>query len=762
MPGAFRWILIICFLFFLHGCRNQDAPNPAAPAPSWVSKEQGKADFDTAMEKLRMYQKLGHLDKAIGEARNLLELVRDGGGAEQSAMAYSVAGDIYLSTGRRNEAFRYAYLAEDKAVSAKNPKLLAAVLNNIGNIHAAQKHDADAIYAYNEALSLLAGILKNEPESIHAKHLALTVHMNMARVYITVKNMLSLDEEKTLDHHLEKAGSLLNALPEEEETAKNRIALSNLIFARIKDRGFSKAVEPECREAILLLESAARYYEKKDDAYGLSASHGFWGRIYLFSNNLEKAESHTQKALMYGLSGDFPELQYRWHWHMGQILRLRNQTDAAVSAYERAVSVLTPIRTRLFMGYREQDATFRDRVKPVYLELVELYFAQAAKLSSTLEKEKSLLQAKEVLEKLKTIELEEYFQDECVVPVQENVMNIQDIDPDTALYYPVPCRDALHLLVFIRGKPFHAKVDIPESRLSVFVESFRRKLMAYGNNLYLEEAKTLYTSLIRPVKTRLEEAGVTTLVVSPQGILRLIPFSSLHSGEGFLVEELAVATIPALGVTNREEEMQPDQHEALLQGLSEARQGFTPLPSVKNELTAIRSILQKGRMEGDILMDKDFTMDQVENRFSENRPVIVHMATHGVFGRDPEDTFLLTHDGRLTMDQLESLIRITRSRGLSVNLLTLSACQTAMGDERAAFGLAGVAVKAGVKTAVATLWFVDDQAAAAAMKGFYENLLLREMPKAMALQAAQQKMLAEEQFAHPAFWAPFLLIGNWR
>lgn len=96
-----------------------------------------------------------------------------------------------------------------------------------------------------------------------------------------------------------------------------------------------------------------------------------------------------------------------------------------------------------------------------------------------------------------------------------------------------------------------------------------------------------------------------------------------------------------------------------------------------------------------------------------------------------------------------------------MELLTLSACQTATGDDRAALGLAGLALKAGARSAVASLWFINDQASGALVMDFYRALASGRLSKAKALQAAQRAMIADPLLGHPAYWAPFLLIGNW-
>src|SRR5207253_10699992 len=134
----------------------------------------------------------------------------------------------------------------------------------------------------------------------------------------------------------------------------------------------------------------------------------------------------------------------------------------------------------------------------------------------------------------------------------------------------------------------------------------------------------------------------------------------------------------------------------------------------------------------------------------------------GHFDSDAKKTFVLTFDSKLTLDELEQLLRPSQLRDKPVELLTLSACQTAAGDDRAALGLAGIAIKAGARSAFATLWFVNDQSSTLLVSDFYQQLRDHsEMSKAKALQVAQVKLQADPRYAHPCYWAPFLIIGNW-
>jgi len=150
----------------------------------------------------------------------------------------------------------------------------------------------------------------------------------------------------------------------------------------------------------------------------------------------------------------------------------------------------------------------------------------------------------------------------------------------------------------------------------------------------------------------------------------------------------------------------------------------------------------------------------VANAFETKPYKIAYFSTHGKFENNPKDSFLLTYDGELDMDDLKGFVSIHQFR-TPVELLTFGACETAAGNELAALGLAGVAVKTGAKSAVGTLWKVPEKSTAQLMARFFCELCDDPtLSKAKALQNAQEWLL-DEYRAYPFHWAPFLLIGNW-
>jgi CHAT domain-containing protein len=160
------------------------------------------------------------------------------------------------------------------------------------------------------------------------------------------------------------------------------------------------------------------------------------------------------------------------------------------------------------------------------------------------------------------------------------------------------------------------------------------------------------------------------------------------------------------------------------------------------------------------ILNQQFTSAALAKLVQRGSANIVHLATHGQFSSRQEDTFLLTWEGRINVKQLSELLR-NRENRQAIDLLVLSACDTASGDDRATLGLAGLAVKSGARSTLATLWPVKDKAAALLMTQFYEHLREPGMTKAEALQKAQVDVLSETDFAHPFFWSTFVLVGNW-
>jgi CHAT domain-containing protein len=298
-------------------------------------------------------------------------------------------------------------------------------------------------------------------------------------------------------------------------------------------------------------------------------------------------------------------------------------------------------------------------------------------------------------------------------------------------------------------------VAVAEADVTRAVRQFRKLLEKRTTLEFRRPAQQLYSWLVRPYIEDLASQGIDTLVFVPGGALRTIPMAALHNGERFLVERFAVAVTPSLKLL-APKALVPSETRLLLAGVSDSVQGFPALEGVRKELAEIRDLYG-----GELLLDDDFQLTRLEEEFRERRPGVVHLATHATFTGDPHTSFVLTHDGKLTMDGLSELVGAGRFSEEPLELLVLSACSTAAGDDRAALGLSGVAVRAGARSAMGSLWNVSDEASSELVVGFYRALDRPGVSKAQALQHAQRQLLASHGFEHPFYWAPFLVINNW-
>jgi CHAT domain-containing protein len=265
----------------------------------------------------------------------------------------------------------------------------------------------------------------------------------------------------------------------------------------------------------------------------------------------------------------------------------------------------------------------------------------------------------------------------------------------------------------------------------------------------------LHDWIMKPVEPELGASGINTLVFVPDGALRTIPMAALYNGSQFLIEKYAVAVTPGLSLTDPRP-INRETVKLLSAGLSDSVQGFPALPNVTKELESIQQIYG-----GKQLLNDQFKISRVEGELKEQPFTILHIASHGTVEKDVNNSFILAYDGKITMDRLGELVGLYKYRNTPLELLTLSACETAAGDDQAALGLAGVAVKAGARSALATLWFIDDAATSDLVTEFYLQLQNPAQSKARALQRAQLSILKDPARQHPSYWAPFLLINNW-
>ena len=690
-------------------------------------------------------QSLGYHQKALTLCKKNLLIAEKNKSLADKILFYSVFGDLLLSLDDLSGSVKNLKIALKHAKEFKNPTLLAFVLNNIANALIVDTKIETGIRTYDKALSLLAKSDKPKADAgLKAKIL-----MNLTYILVKVGTY-----EDTITAY-QNAFNHIKTLPNNHTKALNYIFLSQLSRQIVQFFPDKNINFPET--SFNLLTRARTIGEKQQDDKILSMSNGYAGQFLEESSKFSQAIQKTRNAIFFAEQKNLKEILYLWQWQLGRLFKSIDEENKAIHSYKDAIWTLSKIRGELFNGIRMHTNVFETNVKPVYIGLTDLYLSQADKENDPAIKERKIILARNVMESLKNAELQDYFEDECVSKNQKNKSDTLDRTPEgVALLYPIALPDRLSILLTLPDCIKKYNVNINYKNLNTIVKQYRKQVQSRISNQFLDNSKELYEYLIRPVEKDIKAANIHTLLVAPDGVLRLIPFSSLYDSKQFLIEKYAIVTVPAIGLTDTS----PYGHKnnkILINGLSDAVQDFSGLQSVDKELNDIKRIMN-GK---NIYLNDNYTVFNITNEFKTNDYSIVHFATHGVFEGTGKNSFLLTYESQLNMNYLEYLMSLGKYRGHQVDLLTLSACQTALGNERAALGLAGVAVKAGVRSAIATLWYVDDEATSLTISEFYRQLKKTNISKAKALQNAQKKLIAQQKYWHPVYWAPFLFIGSW-
>jgi CHAT domain-containing protein len=683
-----------------------------------------------------------------GEAYRVAGYLRDAGNDLQAALAKAEhANDQSLIAASSGALGNLAFMSRRTAVAEpllkrsrdiasrlRDPAILAASDNDLGNLYASTGRPVDAERAYAEAIA--------SAEAARDDALAATAETNAARL------ALRRQDPAGSVALLKRAVDTLERLPASYNRGMALVSAGSAVFES------ERPLTADARTvAARSFRGAADTAETLRNPTLSSLAQGGLAHLYERENQLDEASRLTDRAAFAAQQAAAPELSFRWDWQRARLALRRGQTETALTNYRRAIAELQSVRQDIPVEYRDGRSSYRTTFGPVYLQFSDLLLRRAS--ADPARATPLIKEARDTIEQLKQTELQDYFRDSCVSSFVARRRSIETIAPGTAVIYPIALPDRLELLVSFGDEQRQFTSPIPEASLRDEVQRFRELLEKRTTNEYLVPARQLYDQIIRPIEPVLAAHHIDTLVIVPDYTLRTVPFAALHDGTGFLLDRYATAIAPSLYLTDpRPLNIAPGT--ALVLGISMSVQGYVPLPNVEREVAAVHDI--EGGQE---LLNDAFSRARFEAELKRVPYNIVHIASHGQFGSDPSQTFVLAFDGHLTMDDLEADIKYGERRDNALELLILSACETASGDDRAALGLAGVALKAGARSALATLWYISDQASGDLVVNFYHNIQSGKVSKAHALQQAQRALAADPRYAHPAYWAPFLLIGNW-
>ena len=707
-------------------------------AASLYEKEGKVMDQSRALvQAAQASESMGQVNQALRQLDLALALAQNTRDQTWIATVLNSLGHAYLASRQPDAAITHLNQALETA--PKDSPIVGAVHNNLGLAQVAQKHWPQALASFNAAADRAAA----------AGDRPLTVRTNIN----AGRTALALNQPEEARDRFDKALDGLKDMEPSHEKAASLIQIG-LGYHQLQ------AAMP-AMSTPLLLRAAGTYVEaatvadKIGDVRTKSYADGYLGHLYETEHRYDEGLQLTRRAIFSAQAANAPESLYRWEWQLGRLLADTGKLDEAIASYDRAATVLKPIRTEVASALAIGAVSGEDSIRPLFFEQADLLLQRASLTADAKASEDYLRLARDAIETYKAAELRDYFRDQCVDALEAKLTKLEAVSPTTAVIYPIVFHDRTEILATFSTGMQRYSVPINAEVLVKAVRAFRRTVEKRTTLEYLPHAQQLYDWLIRPLESELIRQKIQTLVFVPDGALRTIPFSALHDGKSFLIQLYAVALTPGLHLTDPRP-LNLAKIRTLASGLTTSVQGYPSLPYVAEEVDAIRTLYQ-----ADQLINEEFRTGSLEQELRESRYGILHIATHGKFSTDADDSFLLTFDGKLTMSMLDQLIGLFRFRQDPLELLTLSACQTAVGDDRAALGLAGVAIKAGARSALATLWFINDEASAALVSEFYRQLRDPSVSKATAIQRAQIKLLDDRLYDHPAYWSPFLLLNNW-
>ncbi|MEO1791334.1 MAG: CHAT domain-containing protein [Cyanobacteria bacterium J06629_19] len=552
----------------------------------------------------------------------------------------------------------------------------------------------------------------------------------------------------------------------------------------------------QCRDIVTDAATQSLLREAHDLAVSLqnnrlkAFTQGETGHYYECEGDYVNALDWSQQAQL-SASGDRVlalDTLYLWQWQSGRIYRMLGQLDSAVDFYSQAVTSLNRVRSEILASNQTLQFDFRDAVAPVYRELANIQLSlvpeplEAISLSNnkTDNQRQNITAALGNIDDLQLAELQNYFGSDCIVPVSQRRLDemlaattATEASELVALVSTVIFPDRTAVVLTLPGQmPLLHWIEVREGDLRTSIIAFRNGLEDTSNELEgydTRQAQRLYQQFIEPFRPALARFDIKTLVFVNDGILRNIPMAALYDGSQYLMEQYALAIAPSLQrPVDSARNSIPSK--ALVLGLSKNPtvngRDLGALPAVRREVQEVVSLLPNS----ELLLNEAFTTENLKSSLSAQSYPVLHIATHGKFETEPNNTFLVTGDKEssttdnkvLRLGELDSLIRSGAPQEGLLDLIVLSACQTGSGDERSTLGLAGVTIRAGADTAVASLWSVDDESTADLITYFYQNWD-SGLSKAEALRQAQITVMQDRRYLrHPAYWSAFMLVGDWQ
>ncbi|BBD62923.1 tetratricopeptide domain-containing protein (plasmid) [Nostoc sp. HK-01] len=469
----------------------------------------------------------------------------------------------------------------------------------------------------------------------------------------------------------------------------------------------------------------------------------------------EKSFKYFDTALTLAQSVRAEDITYSLQEKLGKLYQKQGNIEAARQAYGAAVNSITNIRANLLSSNSDSQFFFYEKVDPIYRNYMALIAKSAAPDYDLIT---------QIHEQIQTAELEDYLKCGKLDLVALN--KIQNSNVAAAIIHIIDLTDTILVIVKSPGKPsYHHSVDTSKviNHINALLELLQDpKLILTKERLIKFHSQVIYQQLIAPLESHLPNTGTLAFVLDKS--FQSLPMHLLHNGQDYwLANHSFTGTLGSK--IPMPKALLKQQLQALIAGLyipspslndTLAPQGASVLPQIKEEVEDVKKLTHSSL----VLLNEEFTSKNFKQKISKTNFPIVHISTHGQFSSDIQRTGFLAYDRQINIVEFDSLLRNKAqiSPG-TIELLVLSACQTAKGNRRSALGIAGVAVQAGARSTLASLWLVEAKSTVLLMQKFYLGLN-NGLTKAEALRQAQLSLKSNPKYSHPYYWAPFILVGS--
>ncbi|MBD1849139.1 CHAT domain-containing protein [Cyanobacteria bacterium FACHB-502] len=746
------------------------------PEQALESWQQARADYQTLgdeigqlgtqINQIQALRSIGYYRQAQNQIETLESNLTRSPEPELQMLGWRSLGNLLRTLGQLDQS--RAALEESWRIAQAQPSQLeqSAVLLSLGNTETAlgdQQLNRQLIHQRDDCASwsVSEGALQHYQQAVAhyqqsavqspATLLGVTAQLNALSLQLKLRQPIALEE-------LQQIRAQLDQLPTSRSTifAKINFAKNTLCYSQS-----TSIFSPDVEQIVTsILESAVQQAKALGDDRAHAYALGTLGQIEEVLTKLPEAQQKTAEALGIARQVRASDIAYQWEWQMARILRQTGETQQALNYYQAAFNTLKELRSDLTVLDTDLQFSFRETVEPFYREYVDLLLVHNPT-------QPQLQQSRAVIEALQLAELDDFFRDACSNAKPELLDQVADQqDPSAAIVYTILLSDRLEIILKLpqQEELQHYVTYENEPTIISTLQELRNQLeLPYTINTLKQPAAQLYGWLIKPIETALLENKIQTLVFTLDSGLRNIPVAALFNGEQYLIENYAVAVTPGLQLLEPRP-LQQIRPRLLAGGLAEpnpeVQPYLGPLAGVPDELAAIQAVVPRS-VE---LLNDEFTKEKVEEVIQSQPMSIVHLATHGRFSSNLTGTFILTHNAPVNVNELQVVLQNRSATDLdAIELLVLSACDTAKGDDRATLGMAGIAVRSGARSTLASLWKANDKATAELIRKFYEQIFRENaaINKAAALRAAQLFLLRNPDFQHPRNWAHFVLLGNW-